>query len=101
MSNGAGQAIDGGPDRATNFFERTEQTYQHAADRVSSFANRLDNMSDKAGGHQPPQEGDAKASLAEKPSSFFDRCNLADRNLGASLDNLEASLCRLEGLGLF
>lgn len=89
------------PDRASNFFENTEQGYQNATDRLGDFANRIDNLSDRAAGHQPTTESEGKAQLAEQPASYFDRCNMAEKHQALMMNRLNDSLTRLENLGLF
>lgn len=88
------------PDRPANFFESTETAYNNATDRLNTFANRIDNLSDRVGGHQGEAVKDG-SNLSEKPSSFFDRCNLAEKQMLVSLNQLEDSVSRLENIGLF
>jgi hypothetical protein len=89
------------PERPRNFFEQTETAYQIMTDKLCSFANRLDNMSDATGGHQPEEAVNEKAHLAETPNSYFERVNLAERNMNSAVDKCDVALTRLENLGLF
>ena len=100
MIDGAMAIRSDAPDRAPNFFESTETAYNNASDRINTFANRIDNLSDRASGHQGEAVKDG-SNLSEKPSSYFDRCNLAEKQMLVSLNQLEDSINRIENLGLF
>ncbi len=101
MESGAGQVRSDAPDRASNFFENTEQGYQNSTDRLSDFASRLDNLSDRASGNVPSSDSENKAQLSEQPSSYFDRCNTAEKQMAVMMNRVNDALSRLENLGLF
>lgn len=88
------------PDRASNFFEKTEQSYQNITERLLDYSQRVDELSNRAAGHQPEESTD-KAQLAEQPSSYFDRCGVAEKHQAAMMNRLNEAILRLESLGLF
>lgn len=87
-------------DRKVNFFESTEQGYQNITERLLDYIHRVDELSNRAAGHQPEESTD-KAQLAEQPSSYFDRCGVAEKHQAAMMNRLNESILRLESLGLF
>jgi hypothetical protein len=103
MSNGtgAGLARSDGPDRAPNFFESTEGSYQHTTDRLSGYANRIDSICDRMGGHQPPRDNTNVAKMeSDRPEAMFDRCNLAEKQMQVMMNTLDEAITRLENSGL-
>lgn len=102
MSNGSAvQSSSSQPDRPSNFFESTEGAYQRTTDRLAGFANRIDSMSDRTEGHQPETSNENKAALAEQPSSYYDRCNVAEKQMSIMLQRVDEAIARLENIGLF
>lgn len=88
------------PDRPANFFENTETVYQMTTGNLMAFCNRLDELSDRMTGSAETPVDNVKSIERTAPSTYFDRCNVAEGDMKAMMGRLENSIQRLEGLGL-
>jgi hypothetical protein len=102
MSNGSGaERVTGSdaPERASSFFDKTENNYRNVETRAFEARDRIDRLCDSLNGGQPREAALNKGEQDRHPAAF-DRCNAAEANMYAAMNALEESIVRLEQIGL-